>query len=112
LSVPKKVSWSNEVVVVTSLPRPSNAFSPLVLKDCVAKPSVKSYYDMCLCHKIKDVVAIEGGLALDKLSRVQFGRKSYLSLAQLKEKKDIKSGKQATIVRALGEGKSHTKGSQ
>lgn len=43
---------------------------------------------------------------MDKGARAQVGRKSLISLAQMQVVKEIRSGKQQTIVRALREGKS------
>jgi len=44
------------------------------------------------------------GLALDKGPGGQAGRKSFISLAQSKSLKEIRSARQSTIVRALREG--------
>jgi hypothetical protein len=53
--------------------------------------------------------AFVGGLVMKKGAIYQVGRKYHLSLAQLQALKDIKNGKQAIIVRALGVGKALVK---
>jgi hypothetical protein len=62
------------------------------------KSSVKS--DYLLLSKVKLVPLEESGLGLDfdKNPKREVGWKSFLSKAQLQAKKDIKNGKQVTIV--------------
>lgn len=77
-----------------------------------SKSSLKS--DYLLHWKVKScpMAKCARGLAIEKVSSAQVGRKSHISLAQIQAKKDIRSGKQSTIVHALGVGKAWVRGAK